>query len=685
MMNFKSTCLKTGIVAGIASFGLMACSNVNSDSVAGHVEDFQKLEPVSSVLESSGYGQVSVVNQSVALARVSACARSVVSAWDVDEVGGTLTQELDESFSQNSFGVEAEAVLEVENGYMTLASAGVDGDQDAWALRVENGKAMFAWRDASTGNQWYKVEAEGVLVLNEVITVRAERIDNLTVLYVNGGVVAAASCEASISTLSGHFTIGFDPSVETENIPGHVVIVRFGVVRHIANVEEPEELTLASSEPVSLDPVAAESSSSESSDPLPVEESSSSSAEDAEFNWIAAWEFDDPENVGKDYTGNGHTAKAGEGSVTVSDDVAHFDGKSGFVVDLDGELKINNFVVEARVKPTKFSSMQNILVAEPPGCFGDGWMLRVDDGTLTVHFRDASTDYTEWNVFTGKDLVLDEWTDIRLERSKDHVKLFQNGELTVDVDYAGDVSQLTYDWGVGYDAMNQSFHTRYFQGDIDYIRFGALDAAGSVVSDPVVPAEKSSLVLLADWEFNEPAFPGLDKMGNNSPKSVSGDAKVVDGSLVLDGKSGISLGLSSTFRRNEFAVDVRMMPTAFSDIQNVFVAEPPGRYGDGWMIRVDKGVLTVHLRDEATHGVEWQVFKGKALALDQWTEVRVVREAGSIKVYQDGELTIDAKCEGDVSQLGYDLGIGYDAVYQAYHNRFFVGSIDYIRYYGIRK
>jgi len=668
--------MKKFYLAGLAALGLMACSENNAESILGK----------SQANEPESFSQVAGVTQSAAQARMALCARSVVSVWDVDEKGGTLSQELDASFEQNSFGVEAEAVLETEHGYMTLASAGVDGDQDAWALRVENGKAMFAWRDASTGNQWYKVEADGALVLNEVITVRAERIDNLTVLYVNGAVVAAVSSETSINTLNGHFTIGFDPSVETDNIPGHVVIVRFGVVREIVKVEEPAEMEPVETDaPITLEPIAAESSSSTETSEEGDESSSSVASASGETSWIAAWEFNDAENVGKDFTGNGHTAVVGEAAVTVSDDVAHFDGKSGFSVKLADDLKINTFVVEARVKPSKFSSMQNILVAEPPGCYGDGWMLRVDDGALTVHFRDESSDYTQWNVFTGKDLVLDEWTDIRLERSKDHVKLFQNGELTVDVDYAGNVSQLTYDWGIGYDAMNQAFHTRYFQGDIDYIRFGSLESAGSVVSDPVVPAEKSPFVLLADWEFNEPAFPGLDKMGNNSSKIVVGNAKVEEGSLVLDGKSGIPVNLSSTFMRNEFAIDARIKPTAFSKIQNVIVAEPPGRYGDGWMVRVDDGVLTVHLRDEATHGVEWQVFAGKALELNQWTDIRVVREAGSIKVYQDGALTVDAPCSGDVAQLGYDLGVGYDAMYQDYHDRFLVGSIDYIRYYGIRK
>ena len=80
---------------------------------------------------------------------------------------------------------------------------------------------------------------------------------------------------------------------------------------------------------------------------------------------------------------------------------------------------------------------------------------------------------------------------------------------------------------------------------------------------------------------------------------------------------------------------------------------------------------------------KWNVLKGKAVALDEWTNIRVERAADSVKVYQNDSLTVWAATKGDVSQLGYNIGIGYDAVNQARHNRFFVGEIDYIRYYGL--
>lgn len=667
--------LSASLLGAAALAAVFGCSDSSGTSVDDNIQSgVQKPSEFDGALTDDAEvalpGTAPVqVNAKLARSRLSLYTRDVEHAWAIDSTkGDTLSVAVDESFIENSFAVEADVVVESSTGYITLASAGVDGNQDAWALRVENGKPFFAWRDASTAGDWYKLETDEALKLNELVTVRAERVDSLTVLYIDGQIVAAVISSSEIKSLEGSFTIGFDPTAVTENTPGRVMFVRFEKVREVKIVEPSGEEEVLP--PLAQDTLAASGDDSEAA---------GDSALATQVRWIADWEFNDSANVGRDYTGNNHTALAGLGSVETDGEVAHFDGKSGLTVELANDLKINSFVIEARVKPTKFATMQNIIVAEPPGQGVDGWMLRVDEGTLRVHMRDDALDGDDWQIFAGKDLTLNEWNEIRFERVGDSLKLFQDGELTVAAAYKGDVTQMRYDWGIGFDAMQQNYNTRYFEGDMDYVRFGTLDklSGGSV-------AETSPYVLLADWEFNDPAFPGLDKMGNNSYKGlVASDIK--DGAFALKGDNGMPVYLTSTFKRNEFVVDARVKPTAYGTIQNVIVAEPPGRFGDGWMVRVDDGVLRVHLRDEVTHGTEWQVFAGEPLDLNQWTEIRVIRSAGKIQVYQNGKLTVDENCSGDVGQLGYGLGIGYDAMNQAFHDRYFVGSIDYIRYYGIRK
>ena len=594
---------------------------------------------------------VTRIDASVAKARLAQCSRDVEHFWVVD--GDTLSIEVDDTFSDNGFAVEADVIIESHQGYITLASAGVDGDADAWALRVENGIPFFTWRDASTEGRWLKLEAQAPLKLNELETVRAERVDSLTVLYVDGEICAAGIASGAVRSLEGSFTIGFDPTEVTENTPGRVMCVRFDKVHNMKVAGKPEETPVKS--------IAEDWDSSQ-------------------VEWIAAWEFNDPAHIGRDYTGNGFDAVVGEGAVVNDEGVAVFDGASGLKIPLSDSLLQNEFVVETRIKVDSFGSMKNIIVAEPPGRGVDGWMLRVDEETLRLHLRDSEKDGDDWQVFAGKDLVLGQWMKIRVERSADSIRVFQNGELTVAASYHGDVTQQRYDWAIGYDAMNQNYHTRYFEGAIDYIRYGHFTkfSEGSMTK-----TDDSKGNLLVAWEFNDPAFVGLDKMSNNSVKNVEGSAAIVDKALKLDGKSGLPVKLTTTFCRKNFAVEARVKPTSFGKIQNVFVAEPPGRYGDGWMVRIDDGVLRVHLRDEGVDGVEWKTFTGKELKVNEWTEIRVELASQKLKIFQDGKLTLETEYKGDVSQLGYNLSIGYDLMNQLYHDRYFAGSIDYIRFYGL--
>ncbi|MCQ2054100.1 MAG: LamG domain-containing protein [Fibrobacter sp.] len=645
----------------LALTSMWGCST-DSESVANSSETGDE------VVAQVG-GDAKEVETSVAQARVAMCAHNVRHGWAFEDTTAafepeeeiSVIAENDSITEEGNFAVDATVAVDTAESF-TIAAAGTDGDGDGWIVRAEKGDLEFHWRDYDKSEKWKKVSVGGELPFEEWTDVRVERVDSFVIIYVNGKAKGAFMIEGKLGDVHGNITVGHD---KQEKDKCHCKGGRLEHV-YVENVKEIEGFPEKKSE----------------SDTIKVEKIepvvNDSAAEGA---WIADWEFDDSANVGRDFSGNGHDAIIGEGEVTADSGIAYFNGKSGFYVNRQNDMNINTFVIEAKIKPMSYGSMNNIVVAEPPGRYGDGWMLRLDGETLRFHLRDSDMDGTDWQVFAGAPVALNEWTQIRVERSEKTLKVFQNGELTINEICEGNVDQQSYNWGIGYDDADQAFHTRYFDGYVDYIRFGSYAVDSSNVSGPS-PTKKSPK-LLAAWEFSDPTFVGLDSMSNNTSKIQVGHLTASEGVVNMDGESGLMVYLSKTFLRNEFAVEARVKPTAFGDMQNIIVAEPPGRYGDGWMVRIDNGVLRVHFRDEDTDGTEWQVFAGDTLALDEWTDIRMERTADSVKVFQNGKQTVAAAYAGDVSQLTYDIGLGYDAMYQAIHNRFFKGSIDYIRYYGL--
>ena len=641
-------------VASIVIAGLFGCSSESTTSVEmGNYE-----APVKS-------GEVARVSASDAKAHLAMFRHSVVESRQFESTeNDSASVEIDSTLQNENFAVDADVAVEDDSIY-TIASAGVDGSGFAWMVQVENGAVVYSWRESADA-EWQKFTTGKIVEKNELSNVRVERAGKVVVVFVNGKIEGAFRNETTAAfKIEGKITFGFD-----KKDPGKCHC-------HNGHVEQVGVETIEEIIDTPIDSLEVEVPIEEPVEPFGDSVDVNDSAVVA-TNWIAEWNFNDSANVGLDVTGNGHDATIGEGSVSSVGGIATFDGRSGFEVALANDLNINEFVVEARVKPTRFGTMQNILVAEPPGRGVDGWMLRIDEGVLTVHLRDAGADGDDWNVFPGKRMTLDEWCEIRVERSADSVRLFQNGELTVIAAYTGDLTQMRYDWSIGFDGMQQAFHNRYFVGEMDYVRFGSFNG----FSNASLSSAKVKKPLVA-WEFNEPRFVGLDRMANNSTHYLVGNPYIADSTVVLDGESGLQVGLSNVFKRNTFAIEARVKPAKFSEMQNIIVAEPPGRYGDGWIVRLEYGVLTVHFRDEDTDGTMWNVYEGSRLSLDEWTEIRVERSADAIKVYQNGELTVNVAAKGDVSQLGYNIGIGYDAMMQAKHDRNFVGEIDYIRYYGL--
>ena len=449
-------------------FVLFACSqNSNTEVVAVNAEDYGFINPE---LEK-------------AKASLLACTSRDVKIWDLNDSTFDGHQgvsiPLDDSLTLGNFSVEFDFVADsvfVDGG---LASSGVLGEGSGWILRLEDGKVVLLVREQGS-KSWFKIFA-GKTLNEEHNEVRLDRVESLLALTINGEMVFAVETEVNFSEMKGNLTIGFstENDADTSFFRGH-----FGkfFYRHIykhhqhgGKNDKKDKKDSSKSDVVVKPDVVADS------------------------NWIIDLEFDDTLNVGRDFSGNEHHATAVEGLVTIDSGLAYFDGASGLRIDDGPEIRLGDFFIEARVYPTDISGFRNILVTEPPGFGPDGWIFRFEDGKLVFLVRDDDWGL-DWTGVSVDRIETEKWYDIRVECSSEYVRLFVNGVLEAEAEISGDYNNLQYKWGVGFDAVNQSIHNRYFKGKMDYIRIGRLqtnvedvvdeDVAENLVEPPSLCSEK---------------------------------------------------------------------------------------------------------------------------------------------------------------------------------------------------
>lgn len=218
------------------------------------------------------------------------------------------------------------------------------------------------------------------------------------------------------------------------------------------------------------------------------------------------------------------------------------------------------------------------------------------------------------------------------------------------------------------------------------------DAPMDVPEDKGPSLEEILAEYTVAYEFDDTADIGKDYFGKNN--AVVNDSlpalNVKNGSLVLEGNSGLRVHLSDDFKKETFAIEVRFMATGTLPLSNIFSADPPGDGVSGWMLRLDGLNLDFHFR----HGSDkWNVVSAGEISLNEWHVARVefdhadvgslTVEAYELKLFLDGKVVDTKTLYSDAVDLKFDLGIGYDPHHQSrYDERFFIGKIDYIRFKG---
>ncbi len=230
-------------------------------------------------------------------------------------------------------------------------------------------------------------------------------------------------------------------------------------------------------------------------------------------------------------------------------------------------------------------------------------------------------------------------------------------------------------------------HTTYTTAKVVATNADELECNESAVTDDLKDYDVA-------YEFNLQRDLGRDSFGkhpayiDNTVNPVSAEC----GSIIFDGSNGLIIPLDEIFKSKGFVAEVRFMPTKKGNIANIFVAEPPGSGKTGWQLRLDGTDVVFHMRDPNVRKEKnWESISLGEVSLNEWHVVRIKifprkseltgKIVYTFNAFLDGKMRRSSEYNGDVSNIEYGLGIGYDSMYQTLHNdRYFTGKIDYIRY-----
>ena len=345
-------------------------------------------------------------------------------------------------------------------------------------------------------------------------------------------------------------------------------------------------------------------------------------------------------------------------------------------------------------------------------------MLRLDNGELTFHVRDAGNAYSDWKVFKAKKMSLDEWALVRVEKyASGDVVILVEGDTVLTGSYEGNIVNKEYKVGIGCSAVGQGdYNGRAFIGEMDYVRLGKLDEskapslkntvpADSAAEDSIdngpnrskvaasdltlqcpAPADSIGAAFTVAYEFDVVDDLGMDFFGNNHAVLGKGTPDGDCSSLVLDGASGLRVPVNDDFRSRGFVIETRFKLTDVSG--TYFIAGINPIYGetDGWRIYVNEGIVEFQAVDNDISPL-WEPLQIESINADEWHSVRIkifpAKSGLSDEVFYtlnasfDGSLRKAVEFKGNLSQLKGVFGIGYDPDLVS---DFVTGEIDYVRF-----
>jgi hypothetical protein len=403
-------------------------------------------------------------------------------------------------------------------------------------------------------------------------------------------------------------------------------------------------------------------------------------------NTVALWNFNQlKDSIVQDESGhNNHGLLMGTAKMIAEDwgTGVEFSKGSGIKVLNDTSLQLANFEITARVFPTRFGKLNEIINKQPiSGSYPGGYVLRfMDDGYLEGLIRDAGL----WNVMRSlSPLELNAWYVIKFRKTIDSMFLYVNNILICTKKVAIDPSNETGDVGIGYDVNEVSDDA--FQGYIDALQIDNLRGDGK------------NKGIIAWWSF--------DQFTDSTYKDITNygfDLQPYDGPYPLSkGISGMAINCPAdgyyfeildskrTLGCLEFAFEGWVNPASDSLLNNateciisqqVLYSRTDIETAFGIYIK-DSGKVDFCVSDTLSP-VCYEAVSGKRLKTKEWSFIAATFDSKKLKLYINGELDASVDHRGAyLPPIAQNALIGSQILPGLDLGDFFGGMLDEIKFY----
>lgn len=282
---------------------------------------------------------------------------------------------------------------------------------------------------------------------------------------------------------------------------------------------------------------------------------------------------------------------------------------------------------------------------------------------------------------SGTPLEVGTWTHLVMVHDGAKEKIYLNGVLANERDYAGDLDATTQPLGMGYAPIDNAY---FFKGALDEVAIydGALTdvAIASLYADQsTAPVAVNDIV--ANYSFSGNTRDESSYANHASGRNITyttdrfgfGKKSVTFNGVDAGVTAPNSSDLNSPTTTVSFWVNVKSLPASGEAYLVSF---------GGWQERYKISLPSHGKMVWTTHATaccsDLDAGGGNELVPGKWTHAAFVHDGAKDKIYVNGVLVAEKDSPGDLAYTVHPLGIGYDPIDVA---NYFNGSLDEVQIY----